>query len=119
MNGRCDHPAEIAASVGDEEHWHQWLVSQWVRRFEKGECSATEFSTLVVSEWGLDIAPSDSWRSPRLADRPYPGTSRTLGRGPAIGADRMPEQYELDALGAPDVFMAVSMFVTSGAAHPS
>jgi len=48
---------EMAASIGNEERWHQWLASPWVRRFEKGECSATEFSTQVVSDWGLDIAP--------------------------------------------------------------
>jgi HAD superfamily hydrolase (TIGR01509 family) len=48
---------EIAASVGDEEDWHQCLASPWVRRFEKGECSATEFATRVVAEWGLDVVP--------------------------------------------------------------
>jgi putative hydrolase of the HAD superfamily len=48
---------EIVAFVDNDEQWHQWLASPWVRRFEKGECSATEFSTGVVSEWGLDLAP--------------------------------------------------------------
>ena len=34
---------EVAAVVGNEEQWHQWLASPWVRRFEMGECSASEF----------------------------------------------------------------------------
>jgi len=48
---------EIADSVGDEEHWRERLSSPCVRRFEKGECSATEFSTQAVSEWDLDVPP--------------------------------------------------------------
>ena len=70
---------EMAASVGDEEHWHQWLATPWVRRFEKGECSATEFSTQVVAEWGLDVAPErflEIFRDWPIG--PYPGASDLL-----------------------------------------
>jgi glucose-1-phosphatase len=48
---------ELAGIVSDEEVWHRWLASPWVRRFEKGECSAVEFSIGVVSEWELAISP--------------------------------------------------------------
>jgi FMN phosphatase YigB (HAD superfamily) len=43
--------------VSDEEVWHRWLASPWVRRFERGGCSASEFSVGVVAEWGLAISP--------------------------------------------------------------
>jgi len=48
---------ELAGIASDEEVWQRWLASPWVRRFEKGECSAVEFSTGVVSEWELAISP--------------------------------------------------------------
>jgi putative hydrolase of the HAD superfamily len=70
---------EMAGSVGDEEQWHQWLATPWVRRFEKGECSATEFSTQVVAEWGLDVTPErflEIFRDWPIG--PYPGTTELL-----------------------------------------
>ncbi len=48
---------ELAGIASDEEVWEHWLASPWVRRFEKGGCSAAEFSTGVVSEWELAISP--------------------------------------------------------------
>jgi glucose-1-phosphatase len=70
---------EIAGSVGDEEHWHKCLASPWVRRFEKGECSASEFSSQVVAEWELDVAPDrflEIFRDWPIG--PYPGSSDLL-----------------------------------------
>ena len=70
---------EIEAFVGDEVQWHQWLASPWVRRFEKGECSATEFSSQVVAEWGLDVAPErflEIFRDWPIG--PFPGTTDLL-----------------------------------------
>ena len=43
--------------VADEDMWHRWLTSPWVRRFEKGECSAAEFSSGFVSEWEIATSP--------------------------------------------------------------
>ena len=66
-------------SVGDEEQWHRWLASPWVRRFEKGECTTTEFSTQVVSEWKLNVTPErflEIFRDWVLG--PYPGTTELL-----------------------------------------
>ena len=48
---------EMAAMVSEEEVWHRWLASPWVRRFERGDCSASEFSVGVVAEWGIAISP--------------------------------------------------------------
>jgi glucose-1-phosphatase len=70
---------EIALPVGNQEQWHQWLSSPWVRRFEMGECSATDFSAGVVSEWGLDVAPErflEIFRDWPIG--PYPGASELL-----------------------------------------
>ncbi len=70
---------ELAASVGSVETWHEWLSSPSVRTFEKGECSATEFSAQVVSEWGLDVAPErflEIFRDWPIG--PYPGASELL-----------------------------------------
>ena len=70
---------EMAAVVGNEEQWHRWLSSPWVRRFEKGECSASEFSTGVVSEWALDLPPErflEIFRDWPIG--PYAGTAEVL-----------------------------------------
>jgi glucose-1-phosphatase len=70
---------EIAEFVGGEEQWRERLSSPSVRRFEKGECSATEFSTQAVSEWGLDVSPErflEIFRDWVLG--PYPGTAELL-----------------------------------------
>lgn len=70
---------EISQIVGTEEIWHQWLTSPWVRRFEKGQCSATEFSVGVLAEWGVDIAPQrflEIFRDWPIG--PYPGTTELL-----------------------------------------
>jgi putative hydrolase of the HAD superfamily len=70
---------EMSEMVGTEENWHQWLASPWVRRFEKGQCSATEFSVGVISEWGIDIAPErflEIFRDWPIG--PYPGTTELL-----------------------------------------
>ncbi len=48
---------ELAGMASEEDVWHRWLASPWVRRFEKGECSAEEFSIGIVSEWELAIPP--------------------------------------------------------------
>ncbi len=48
---------ELAGMASEEDVWHRWLASPWVRRFERGQCSAVEFSIGVVSEWELAISP--------------------------------------------------------------
>ncbi len=48
---------EMAGMVNSDEVWHRWLASPWVRRFEQGRCSPTEFSAGVVAEWGIDVTP--------------------------------------------------------------
>jgi HAD superfamily hydrolase (TIGR01509 family) len=70
---------ELTQSVGDEITWHRWLTSPWVRRFEKGECSESEFSTGFVDEWQLDLPPQrflDIFRDWPVG--PFPGTEELL-----------------------------------------
>lgn len=70
---------EVAGIATSDEVWHRWLTSPWVRRFEKGECSAAEFSAGVVSEWELDMAPErflEIFREWPIG--PYPGASNLV-----------------------------------------
>jgi glucose-1-phosphatase len=70
---------EIAASVGSDEQWRHMLGTPWVRRFETGGCSASEFASQVVAEWGLDVTPErflEIFRGWPIG--PYPGTAELL-----------------------------------------
>jgi glucose-1-phosphatase len=70
---------ELAGVIGDDDVWFRWLASPWVRRFERGECSAIEFSTGFVSEWELDISPErflDLFRDWPIG--PFEGTAEIL-----------------------------------------
>jgi glucose-1-phosphatase len=46
----------LAHIDSDEELWQRWLTSPWVRRFERGHCSAEDFAAGIVGEWGLDLS---------------------------------------------------------------
>ncbi len=48
---------ELADIASDDEVWQRWLTCPWVRSFERGRCSASEFADGVVSEWQLSITP--------------------------------------------------------------
>ena len=70
---------ELAVAVGSDDEWHHRLSSSWVRRFERGECSAAEFSAGAVSEWGLEVTPErflEIFRDWPIG--PYPGTAELL-----------------------------------------
>jgi putative hydrolase of the HAD superfamily len=67
---------KLARIENDDELWHRWLTCPWVRAFERGHCSSSEFAQGVVDDWALDLSPDDflaafeSW--PR---GPYPGAT--------------------------------------------
>jgi glucose-1-phosphatase len=46
---------ELAGIDDDREVWRRWLTCQWVREFERGRCSITEFADGVVADWALSI----------------------------------------------------------------
>lgn len=41
----------------EEEIWHRWLGCPWVRRFERGHCSADEFARGMVESWSMTASP--------------------------------------------------------------
>lgn len=49
---------ELTGIASEEELWQRWLTCRWVRRFESGGCSETEFAAGVVTDWQLDLSPS-------------------------------------------------------------
>jgi haloacid dehalogenase superfamily, subfamily IA, variant 3 with third motif having DD or ED len=50
---------ELAGIETDDELWRRWLTCRWVRRFERGQCSAHEFAVGVVDDWNLSIASGE------------------------------------------------------------
>jgi HAD superfamily hydrolase (TIGR01509 family) len=65
---------ELAGIDTDDELWRRWLTCRWVRTFERGECSASEFAAGVVSDWELAVTPEtflDAFRSWPIG--PIPG----------------------------------------------
>jgi glucose-1-phosphatase len=64
---------ELAGIETDDELWHRWLTCRWVRSFERGHCSADDFATGMVGDWGLAVEPDaflaafESWPGGTLA----------------------------------------------------
>ena len=49
---------ELARIDSDAELWRRWLTCEWVRRFERGHCSAEEFAAGFLDEWQIDVDPA-------------------------------------------------------------
>ena len=49
---------ELTGMDSEEELWRRWLTCRWVRRFESGGCSETEFAAGLVEDWQLDLSSS-------------------------------------------------------------
>jgi glucose-1-phosphatase len=49
---------ELTGVDNEEELRQHWLTCRWVRRFESGGCSETEFAAGLVIDWQLDLSPS-------------------------------------------------------------
>jgi HAD superfamily hydrolase (TIGR01509 family) len=47
---------ELTGMDSDEELWRRWLTCEWVRRFESGRCSETEFADGLIADWQLDLS---------------------------------------------------------------
>ncbi len=78
--GQLGDLQELTGFVGDTDTWRQ-ILEPWIRRFERGECSANEFSAGVVADWRVDITPT-RWLEVLQAwpIGPYPGTTELLLR---------------------------------------
>jgi putative hydrolase of the HAD superfamily len=66
---------ELAGIEHDDELWRRWLTCEWVRTFERGQCSGADFAAGVVDDGNLSIAPDEFL----AAFRSWPG-------GPLPGA---------------------------------
>jgi glucose-1-phosphatase len=49
---------ELTGIESEEDLWRRWLTCRWVRRFESGGCSETEFAAGVVTDWRLALSPA-------------------------------------------------------------
>jgi glucose-1-phosphatase len=49
---------ELTGIASEEELWLRWLTCRWVRRFESGRCSETDFAAGVVADWQLELSPA-------------------------------------------------------------
>jgi putative hydrolase of the HAD superfamily len=49
---------ELTGITSEEQLWRRWLTCRWVRRFESGGCSETEFAAGVVADWQLELSPA-------------------------------------------------------------
>ena len=53
---------ELGAMLGEsreEEIWRRWLHCPWVRRVERGHCTAEEFARGMVESWALPMGPDE------------------------------------------------------------
>ncbi len=46
---------DLAGIDSEAEVWRRWLACEWVRRYERGQCSASEFAAGVVADWDLPV----------------------------------------------------------------
>jgi glucose-1-phosphatase len=72
---------ELTGIQGEEELWRRWLTCRWVRRFESGGCSETEFAAGVVADWQLELSASE-----------FLGAFRDWPAGPLPGAAELVAQ---------------------------
>jgi putative hydrolase of the HAD superfamily len=70
---------ELAQISSDEELWARWLGCDWVRRFERGQCSPQAFADGMVAEWQLPMTGAEflttfgDW-----VQRPYDGAEELV-----------------------------------------
>lgn len=50
---------EWAGIDSDEELWRRWLECDWVRRFERGQCTPDAFARGVIADWELTVEPAE------------------------------------------------------------
>ncbi|HVT65931.1 MAG TPA: HAD family phosphatase [Mycobacteriales bacterium] len=50
---------DLAKISSDEELWARWLGCEWVRRFERGQCSPEAFADGMVNEWRLPMTGAE------------------------------------------------------------
>jgi HAD superfamily hydrolase (TIGR01509 family) len=72
---------ELTGIETEGELWRRWLTCRWVRRFESGGCSETEFAAGVVADWQLDLSPAAFLEAFRdWPVRPLPGAAELVAQ---------------------------------------
>jgi putative hydrolase of the HAD superfamily len=72
---------ETAGIRDEDQFWARWLRSRWVREFERGRCTASEFAGGVVEEWGLDASAGEFLDAFRRWPRGlFPGAGELVAR---------------------------------------
>jgi putative hydrolase of the HAD superfamily len=70
---------ELTGIESEAELWRRWLTCRWVRRFESGGCSETEFAAGVVADWQLELSPAAFLEAFRhWPARPLPGAAELV-----------------------------------------
>jgi glucose-1-phosphatase len=72
---------ELTGIESEQELWRRWLTCRWVRRFESGGCSETEFAAGVVADWQLGLSPAaflEAFRDWPVG--PLPGAAELVAR---------------------------------------
>ena len=72
---------ELTGITSEEELWRRWLTCRWVRRFESGSCSETEFAAGVVADWQLELSASSFLEAFRdWPTGPLPGAAELVAQ---------------------------------------
>jgi glucose-1-phosphatase len=70
---------ELTESESELEVAARWLMSPWVRKFESGGCTDTEFAAGIVEEWELPYSAEEFLRIfPTWLDDPFEGAEQML-----------------------------------------
>jgi putative hydrolase of the HAD superfamily len=70
---------ELAGIEDDDEVWRRWLTCEWVRAFERGDCSPEDFAAGVVADWALAITPAEFLTGfTHWIRGPYPGAAELV-----------------------------------------
>ena len=78
---------ELTGIQSEEDLWRRWLTCRWVRRFESGGCSETEFAAGVVADWQLELSAAaflDAFRD--WPAGPLPGAAELVAQTRANAA---------------------------------
>jgi glucose-1-phosphatase len=72
---------ELTGTDSEEDLWRRWLTCRWVRLFESGECSDTEFAAGLVADWQLDLSPAEFLQAFRnWPTGPLPGAAQLVAQ---------------------------------------
>jgi putative hydrolase of the HAD superfamily len=70
---------KLTGSASELEVSARWLMSPWVRKFESGGCTDTEFAAGIVEEWELPYSAGEFLKIfPTWLDDPFEGAEQMV-----------------------------------------